>query len=201
MDGDYISVKPNILVRLPEQGDGEVLPRTVLFYVDGALVGSSEGMLMHGPETRQADPEEDPTFSPDLTTGSHELSVAVIQPTVVGTPDTLRQAVRVQVESEHRILQLYNYPNPFPRDTEFTFVLTGATPPEELAIRIFTVAGRRIHEIWVPPGDIQVGFNRVYWDGRDRDGDEIANGNYLYQVEAKGGGKVQTEIGKLTKVR
>jgi len=201
MSGDYVSGRPSILVRLPEQDDGGALPRTVLFYVDGELTGSTEAQLLRGLEAPQAEPDEDPTFTPDLSTGPHELSVAVVQQSVVGSPDTLRQSVVVQVESENRILQLLNYPNPFSTETEFTFVLTGAAVPEELRIRIYTVSGRKIQEIPVPPGEIQIGFNRVYWDGRDRDGDELANGTYFYQVESKSGGKVQTEIGKLSKVR
>ncbi|MGB5872609.1 MAG: FlgD immunoglobulin-like domain containing protein, partial [Bacteroidota bacterium] len=201
MNGDYVSGRPSILVRLPEQDDGGALPRTVLFYVDGELLGSTEAQLLRGLEAPQADPNEDPTFVPDLTNGPHELSVAVVQQSVVGVPDTVRQSVVVQVEVENKILQLLNYPNPFATETEFTFVLTGAAVPEELKIRIYTVSGRKIQEIWVPPGDIQIGFNRVFWDGRDRDGDELANGTYFYQVESKSGGKVQTEIGKLSKVR
>jgi hypothetical protein len=201
MNGDYVAGRPDILVGLPEQDDGGALPRTVLFYVDGELLGSTEAQLLRSLEAPQAGPEEDPTFTPDLSAGPHELSVAVVQQSVVGSPDTLRQSVVVQVEAENRILQLLNYPNPFARETEFTFVLTGASVPEELKIRIYTVSGRKIQEIWVPPGDIQIGFNRVSWDGRDRDGDELANGTYFYQVESKSGGKVRTEIGKLSKVR
>jgi flagellar hook assembly protein FlgD len=30
----------------------------------------------------------------------------------------------------------------------------------------------------------QSGFNALSWDGRDRDGDELANGVYLYKVIA-----------------
>ena len=27
--------------------------------------------------------------------------------------------------------------------------------------------------------------DRIYWDGKDRDGDEIANGVYLYKIIAR----------------
>jgi flagellar hook assembly protein FlgD len=80
-------------------------------------------------------------------------------------------------------------------------VLSGARPPEGLTIRIFTITGRRIQEITVPPTDLRVGFNRIWWDGRDRDGDEIANGYYFYKIQVEGEGKVETAIEKMAKVR
>ena len=80
-------------------------------------------------------------------------------------------------------------------------MLSGSKQPEELRIRIFTISGRRIKEIVVPPGQLAVGFNKVYWDGRDADGDEIANGYYFYQVTVTGQGKTESSIEKLAKIR
>jgi flagellar hook assembly protein FlgD len=70
-----------------------------------------------------------------------------------------------------------------------------------MRIRIYTIAGRKIREIVVPQHALQVGFNRVPWDGRDEVGDDIANGYYLYQVQVSSGGVVNTAIEKLVKVR
>ncbi|HMK39071.1 MAG TPA: FlgD immunoglobulin-like domain containing protein, partial [Bacteroidota bacterium] len=80
-------------------------------------------------------------------------------------------------------------------------VITGNTPPEDLTVKVYTVAGRKIREIKAPPGSLEVGFNRVYWDGRDAQGDEVANGYYLYQILITGGGKSLTATGKLARVR
>ena len=107
----------------------------------------------------------------------------------------------MNVTDQYKILQMFNYPDPFGADTWFTFVITGNTPPEELTIRIYTVAGRKIREIKVSAGALQIGFNRVYWDGRDAQGDEVANGYYLYQVQITGGGKSFTATSKLARVR
>jgi flagellar hook assembly protein FlgD len=63
------------------------------------------------------------------------------------------------------------------------------------------VAGRRVRDVGAAPGSLQIGFNRLYWDGRDEQGDELANGYYLYKVELKGEGKSTTAIGKLVKMR
>ena len=90
---------------------------------------------------------------------------------------------------------------PVPSETEFTFVLTGNRAPDEVRIRIFTIVGRKIRELVVLHYSLQVGFNRVMWDGRDEEGDEIANGYYLYQVQVRGDGVERSAIEKLVKVR
>jgi flagellar hook assembly protein FlgD len=52
----------------------------------------------------------------------------------------------------------------------------------------------------VTAGDL---FVRIPWDGRDRDGDEVANGVYLYKVVARtlDGRYTSEALGKLAKVR
>jgi flagellar hook assembly protein FlgD len=115
--------------------------------------------------------------------------------------DTLQQRTTVTVSPELRILQLFAFPNPFAAVTQLTFVLAGSDQPERTRIRIFTVAGRRIRLIDLQGSAARIGVNRVPWDGRDDDGDLIANGVYFCQVEVLSGGKTVTAIGKLAKVR
>lgn len=120
---------------------------------------------------------------------------------VLGEIDSMERIVNVNVLNESRLLQVYNYPNPFSNETEFTFILTGAQVAEEVSIKIFTVAGRKIREIVVPPSSLQLGFNRIHWNGRDEDGDEIANGYYFYQVRLKADNTIVSPIQKLAKIR
>ena len=73
-----------------------------------------------------------------------------------------------------------NYPNPFKNDTYFTFEIRGQNAPQEFRIKVFTVAGRMIRNISVPPSNLQVGFNKIYWNGNQRSqhGGEI--GSYCF---------------------
>jgi flagellar hook assembly protein FlgD len=98
-------------------------------------------------------------------------------------------------------LNVFNYPNPFKNDTYFTFELHGIQTPEELKIKVFTVAGRLIKEFSVPLSDLKIGFNKIYWNGRDQDGDEVANGVYFYKIIAKNNGVVKTTTEKLAKIK
>jgi len=98
------------------------------------------------------------------------------------------------------LASVYNYPNPFSSQTYFTFELRGEHKPTEITIRIFSIAGRLIKEIQFSGGDFAIGFNKMLWDGKDQDGDPIANGLYLYKVIAKFNDKTVTTIQKLVKM-
>jgi hypothetical protein len=196
MDGDYVAAKPTIIVRKDEAD----LPSSVSQYemlVDKkTFISSSQQSLAKG--TGAAG---DQVFTPDFTDGEHELRFRVASVNVLGEADTLEQTLRVNVNSATRLLQVYPYPNPFRTDTYFTFVVTGSRVPEEVRIRVFTIAGRKINELVRDAGSLRVGYNRVYWDGRDADGDEVANGYYLYEVLVKSNGRTESSIQKLAKVR
>ncbi len=102
--------------------------------------------------------------------------------------------------TDNDLAYVYNYPNPFAGQTHFTFELRGERKPNEIVIRIFTIAGRLIKELKIPSSNFSVGFNKVLWDGKDQDGDPIANGLYLYKVLAKYDDKTVTATQKLVKM-
>jgi len=140
-------------------------------------------------------------YSLALAPGDHFLNAVSVFSSPYGDSDTLRQSLLVRVTAETRILEPFTYPNPFSSTTEFTFVVTGIEPPEQMSIEVFTVAGRKVKDIVVHAMDIQVGFNRIRWDGRDNDGDDIANGTYLYRISAKSRGKQESVLQKLVRLR
>ncbi len=78
-----------------------------------------------------------------------------------------------------KISNVFNYPNPFSSATTFIFSVNHAS---QIKLKIFTVAGRLIQTLNNLSGDN--GTNQIPWDGRDKDGDELANGVYLYQLTA-----------------
>lgn len=89
------------------------------------------------------------------------------------------------VESKSTITNFFPYPNPATTNVKFVFTLTGASPPDQLLIRIMTVSGRIVKEINKDDfGPIKIGQNlsEYSWDGTDNFGDRLANGVYLYQV-------------------
>ncbi len=98
------------------------------------------------------------------------------------------------------VSNVYNYPNPFSGNTTFTFQQNLNTPLD-LKIKIYTIAGRLIREI--ERNDVEESYVLVPWDGRDQDGNIIANGTYFYKLIVKtSDGKYNTNvIGKLAVIR
>ncbi|MBI1267491.1 MAG: hypothetical protein GC193_08690 [Cryomorphaceae bacterium] len=93
-----------------------------------------------------------------------------------------------EVNTKPSITEVVNYPNPFSTRTQFVFTITGTQPPDEMLIRIMTVSGAVVREIRADElGPLRIGNNRTefWWDGTDMFGDRLANGIYLYTVQAR----------------
>ncbi len=98
------------------------------------------------------------------------------------------------------IRDIYNYPNPFSDKTQFTFQ-QNLTKPIDVKIKVYTIAGRLIKEI--EQFNVNDKFVVVDWDGRDADGDQLANGTYLYKVIIKSvdGEFNKSVLGKLAVIK
>ncbi len=77
------------------------------------------------------------------------------------------------------ISQVLNYPNPMRDGTRFVFETTAATG--EGNVRVFAVSGRAVASIAFTYSGGNEGI--IEWNGRDDDGDGLANGTYLYRLE------------------
>ncbi|MBN1756183.1 hypothetical protein JW877_08240 [bacterium] len=85
------------------------------------------------------------------------------------------------VKGGNPIQNLVNWPNPFQDYTEFVYLLT--VPAMDVTIKIYTESGRLIKTI--KHASANFGYNYEPWDGRDDDGDQIANGTYIYKIIVK----------------
>jgi len=135
----------------------------------------------------------------ELSSGTQKLEVAVKMPFGDFVNEPKRFEYTLIVNENDGITQMANYPNPFETDTRIYYVLTGLENPEKVTIHIFTINGLKIKTI--SDGSALIGHNTTLWDGNDADGDEVANGIYLYKLVADFGGKSVTQTGKMLKVR
>ncbi len=79
------------------------------------------------------------------------------------------------------ISQVLNYPNPMRDGTRFLFETSASSG--EGTVRVFAVSGRVVANV---PFTYLGGYEGVIeWNGRDDDGDGLANGTYLYRLEMK----------------
>lgn len=91
------------------------------------------------------------------------------------------------------------FPNPTPGPCRLLFELSD---PMEVQWEIYTLSGRRLKT--VRENFTQAGPRILPWDGLDNQGDEIANGTYLYVLRGLGGGndgRDLTKTGKLVIMR
>ncbi|MBC8204434.1 type IX secretion system sortase PorU [bacterium] len=133
--------------------------------------------------------------------GNHEMKFRVWDSFNNPQQITFTANVASSEPSDEWLWDLLNYPNPFADETIITFRLIEAA---EVKMRIFTVGGRCIDEIG-PYYEEDEGYiyneQRYTWDGRDRMGDKVANGVYLYKVSADFSGKTISKIGRIVVMR
>lgn len=85
-------------------------------------------------------------------------------------------------DSELSVRNALNYPNPMEDESTFRYELS---QDAQVSIKIYTVAGRLIKKFEPMPGRVGYNIFPQSWDGRDENGDPVANGVYLYKISAK----------------
>ncbi len=114
-----------------------------------------------------------------------EISKELDSLTVVAS-DNLRNRlvatayVRAEMSDELRIENVLVYPNPVSGPATFTFELSRAA---SVSIKVYTISGRLVRCLLEQP--CSYGYNQVEWDGRDEEGRTLANGVYLYKIDAR----------------
>ncbi|MEZ4756256.1 MAG: C25 family cysteine peptidase [Flavobacteriales bacterium] len=201
LDGDIVSPKPEIEIRLDDENTvllHDSPADTALFRVYLARPGGSLERVFFrtgaGVEQLQFLPATSadnvarilyrPTFIAD---GKYQLSVMASDRSNNASGDH-ELKVNFEVINRSTITEVLNYPNPFTTSTRFVFTVTGVEPPTQMRIQIMTVTGRVVREIGINElGTLRVGRNitEYAWDGTDQFGDRLARGVYLYRVIAQ----------------
>ena len=201
MTGDYVAPQPEFEIRM---FDNSMLDldevSSVTLVLDNEWITVANGARFEVPTTGEDDHRGTFRYIPPvpLEEGAHDLRVFAKDAT--GNGDTT-EIITFYVEGHLGLRNLYTWPNPMQKETTFTFSITGGAPPESGQITVFTPAGRRIRTIELGPGDLQIGNNRIEWDGRDADGDRLANGIYLYRIVLQSGEERVEVIDKIAVLR
>jgi len=192
--GDHVSSRPTILCKI---FDDSLLPiadtSRVQVFLDEQRVAYNNVEQLQLVSFSSGSVRAEVTYRPQLTGGKHVIEFFARDAS--NNPAYYR--ADVQVDAEFHLREVMNYPNPFRDETDFTYYLTQSA--EEVTIKIFTLSGRLIGTLEnAPPA---AGFNRVQWNGRDADGDVLANGVYLYKIIARLGERRLEEIQKCVVMR
>ena len=82
----------------------------------------------------------------------------------------------------------YAAPSPFaPSRDEHTRIVFGLRDPSAVSISLYDFASRPVRELAVKEPRSGQGYHYINWDGRDDDGDLVANGVYFYRLSTDNG--------------
>jgi len=198
LNGDIVSAKPAIDIRLKDESRWRLLDDTSLVTVEvidpnnlSRLYSFNSDTLRFEPATgteNQAVARFRPHFTED---GIYQLIVSGRDKSGNGA-GRISYKVNFEVVNKAMISNMLNYPNPFTTSTAFVFTITGAEVPQNIRIQILTVTGRIVREITKAElGPLRVGQNitEFKWDGTDQYGQPLGNGVYLYRVITNHQGK------------
>lgn len=194
-DGDYVSSSPEIDIILDYEGQFEVSDtNSFQISLNGRKINFSSLNTVYETQNSRIIFKYNPTFE------DGDYSLSVVGENIRPANSSDNEFIRFfKISSENKILYPYNFPNPFVNETHFTFKLTQV--PNEIRIKIYTIAGRLIREIKVDKSQLNFDFNRIFWDGRDEDGDLLANGVYLYKIISTDDDETVSVTSKLAIVR
>lgn len=198
MDGDIVSPEPEIVIEVND--DNRYLPVAVsdstyrLWFGTERTFNLNPQLTIKGNEQIESIPGRLPKnkarliFRPDrLGDGEYTLAVQGFDSKGNDAGKT-EYVIHFNVVNEKAISKVLNYPNPFSSSTQFVYTLTGDEKPYVFEILIYTITGRLVKTIdLLELGEVNFGYNITdfAWDGRDEFGDLLANGVYLYKVNAK----------------
>ncbi len=140
-------------------------------------------------------------LTPNLTAIDTSMAITITDATG-NSSDTLK--LKFIVSEKLRLVDYGNFPNPFTDHTRFSYELTETV--EDFSLSIYTVDGRRIRRLGQQASltdiDLTVGaYHEIIWDGRDKNGDFVANGVYFYCIKITKDGKTIEKRGKIAKAR
>lgn len=120
------------------------------------------------------------SFSYQLELGKERDSLVII-----ASDNYLNRRIAIyhlttDLREELRLDTCLVYPNPVQSIAWFTFVLSR---PARVSVKIFTISGRLV--CILGPKECQFGYNQIEWDGKDKDGNMLPNGVYLYKIDAQ----------------
>lgn len=196
-NNDIISSRPTILMELTDENPFLPLNDTSLFHIrlrhpdgtirhvkfDGDTLKFIPSTHLNGKSINRAVVSFRPIFKSD---GEYELLVNAKDRSnnAAGKSD---YRILFKIIQQSMISNLFNFPNPFTTSTAFVFTLTGSVLPSNMRIQIMTVTGRIVKEITMAElGSIKIGKNitEYKWDGKNKQGQLMATGLYLFRIIA-----------------
>ncbi len=180
--GDLVSERPFLLVDLFDESGINISGGGVGHRIE-AWLNDGDGIDLTDYYTGAVDSYQEGSIEyqlEELESGPHHLRMRAWD--VYNNSSIEEIFFNVAASDKLSIQNVYNYPNPFQRETVFTFQ-HNQNSPIDVEVKVYTVAGRLIAHL--REYSVTDRFVRIPWNGFDNDGDRIANGVYFYKVLAR----------------
>lgn len=199
--GDVVGETPTLIVDLFDSSGINTSSAGIGHRIEGWLDNSSQSIDLTNYYKSKIDTYQEGTIEYPLTGlsyGSHRIRVRAWD--TYNNASTTETIFDVVTSVGLQVFNVHNYPNPFSQQTIFTFEHNQLSAVDA-EVKIYTVAGRLIQTI--RRNAIAENVGKILWDGRDSDGDVLANGVYLYKLIIRtSDGRFSNEtIGKLSVVK
>jgi hypothetical protein len=199
--GDLVGASPLLIAELADSSGINTSGAGIGHRLEAWLDGGAESIDLTNYYKSRKDTYREGTVEyrlPPQTEGTHRLRLRAWD--TYNNSSVEETVFDVGTSTGLRLSNVLNYPNPFTSSTLFTFEQNQVSGIDA-EIRIYTVAGRLIQTL--SAGNVLDERIQIPWDGRDRDGDALANGVYLYKVTARThDGRYTSEVlGKLSILR
>jgi hypothetical protein len=163
-----------------ENGNGRVYTITVAAEDQSGNVGTAT-FQVHVPKSQASGFAVDDGPAYEVLSGCSAPNAAKVL--AANSPNT-EEVESEQAPADFALAQ--NYPNPFNPETEIRFQLPQAS---QVVIKIFNMLGREM--ITLTDRQLEAGYHRIRWNGRDKHGNSLASGVYFYQLRAGGFNQVR----------
>lgn len=200
VDGDIVKPAPTVLISLSDNVSTKIDSSNFLILFDNKILSFADQNVSFS-YSGGVNASTMLTWRANFSAGSHILKIQAkdANGNFSGSDSTFLK-FEFTVYTKNDVANIFPYPNPFSDNTYFTFQLRGEDKPETVTIKIYTIAGRLIRSISTDGSNFDVNFNKIFWDGRDNDGDRIANGVYLYKMIVRFKDKTVSSVNKMAKV-
>jgi hypothetical protein len=179
-DGDNVSSSPTLLANISDSNGINVLGSSghkIFALIDNSnVVYNLSDYFVYDIDSYTSGKIE--WVLPELTSGSHKLQLIAFDN--FNKPSIQKINFKVNKNDAILITKMYPYPNPMKYRTTFTFTISSEA---NVTINIYTISGKKIRSL--SKNNCKKGYNQIFWDGLDQDGNRIANNTYFYKLIAR----------------
>ncbi len=199
--GDVVTENPKLIVEFQDSSGINSAGNSIGHRIEGWLDENPQSIDLTSFYKGKLDSYQEGVVEyplPNLSSGNHTFKIKAWD--VYNNSSTSETFFTVASSTTLSLHDVFNIPNPTHSQTTFTFK-QNQTTPIDIKINIYTIAGRLIQTL--EQFSVTDNFVKIHWNGKDKDGETIGNGVYLYKVIANTiDGKFTSEAtGKLSIIR